>query len=216
VILKYTLNQLQLLGPRTMAYFNHSGYWTPETHHLSGAYDWHDYSECSDSHGPGGLPVWLPASGYIAVDQGGDSGTGEIALMVLDFLSATNDMARFAQYYPVAAAVADYFSQHYAGRLEGRAIVWPSQVLEAIWCWYDAGAKNFSSNCCQDDTPTESGMVAVFEKLLQLADAPGSPVTTRMSTSPGIRARPSAAVAAGVASGAGSAPRQIGRPSRRQ
>ena len=177
VILSYTLNQLQLLGPRTMAYFNHSGYWTPETHHLSGAYDWHDYSECSDSHGPGGLPVWLPASGYIAVDQGGDSGTGEIALMVLDFLSATNDMARFAQYYPVAAAVADYFSQHYAGRLDGRAIVWPSQVLEAIWCWYDTGARNFSSNCCQDDTPTVSGMVTVFEKLLQLADVPGSPVT---------------------------------------
>ena len=111
------------------------------------------------------------------MDQGGDSGTGEIALMVLDFFSATNDMARFARYYPVAAAVADYFSQHYAGRYNGRAVVWPSQVLEAIWCWYDAGAKNFSSNCCEDDTPTVSGIMTVFEKLLQLADVPGSPVT---------------------------------------
>ena len=154
------------------------GYWTPETHHLSGAYDWHDYSECDDhSHGAGGLPVWLPASGYIAVDQGGDSGTGEIALMVLDFLVATNDTQRFLRYYPVAAAVADYFSQHYAGRFEGRAVVWPSQVLEAIWCWYDSGAKNFSANCCQDDTPTVSGMITVFEKLAQLAALPGSPVT---------------------------------------
>ena len=79
VILEYTLNQLQLLGPRTLAYFNHSGLWTPETHHLSGAYDWHDYSECdANSHAAGGLPAWLCASGYIAVDQGGDSGTGEM------------------------------------------------------------------------------------------------------------------------------------------
>jgi len=97
--------------------------------------------------------------------------------MVLDYLSATNDMARFARYYPVAAAVADYFSQHYAGRFNGRAVVWPSQVLEAIWCWYDNGARNFSSNCCEDDTPTVSGIMTVFEKLLQLADVPGSPVT---------------------------------------
>jgi hypothetical protein len=43
VVLDYYTNMEKLLGPRTLAYWNHTGMWTTETHHLSGAYD---PSEC--------------------------------------------------------------------------------------------------------------------------------------------------------------------------
>jgi alpha-L-fucosidase 2 len=39
VILDYIANQEVLLGQRTLAYWNHTGMWTTETTHLSGAYD---------------------------------------------------------------------------------------------------------------------------------------------------------------------------------
>ena len=46
VVLDYYANAEVFLSQRTQAYFNHSGAWTTETHHLSGAYCGMDYG-CS-------------------------------------------------------------------------------------------------------------------------------------------------------------------------
>ena len=87
-------------------------------------------------------------SGYLHVDQGGDSGTGEWSLMAIDYFSWTND----ARYLPLAFAAADYFMNRYVANLNastGRYVVFPAQVLEtcewrrgraraasprAVWC----------------------------------------------------------------------------------
>jgi hypothetical protein len=72
VILDYISNLNVLLTQRTQVYWNHSGAWTTETHHLTGAYDGSDYG-CGDRTG---WPVWLMQSGYLHLDWAGDSGTG--------------------------------------------------------------------------------------------------------------------------------------------
>lgn len=63
VVLDYYANAEVLLSQRTLAYWNHSGMWTTETHHLSGAYCGMDYG-CS---GRDGYPVWLETSGWLHV-----------------------------------------------------------------------------------------------------------------------------------------------------
>lgn len=75
VILDYYTNMAVFLSQRTQAYWGHAGVWTTETQHLTGAYTMSDYS-CSRE---AGYPVQYEASGYLHVDQGGDSGTGECA-----------------------------------------------------------------------------------------------------------------------------------------
>jgi hypothetical protein len=163
VILDYYANEELLLSPRTQAYWGHSGMWTTETHHLSGAYDQSDYG-CSR---PAGYPVSIMTSGYLHVDQGGDSGTGEYSLMALDYLQWTGDATTFADKYMVLATqAAEYFMNHYQNRsADGRVVVWPAQVLETWWCDW---ANGVFTNCCADDAPTISGMMTLFEKLLAL------------------------------------------------
>ena len=39
--------------------------------------------------------------------------------------------------------------------------------MQTYWCNWDVPSQNFT-NCCADDAPTISGMLSVFEKLLQL------------------------------------------------
>lgn len=83
VLMKYILNQEKLLSQRTQLYWGHPGMWTTETAHLTGAYcpqDYFGYKGCKANRT--GWPVWLEQSGYLALDQGGDSGTGEYSLMV--------------------------------------------------------------------------------------------------------------------------------------
>ena len=41
--MEYKLNQEVLLSQRTPLYWNHSGMWTTETSHLTGAYRMRDY-----------------------------------------------------------------------------------------------------------------------------------------------------------------------------
>ena len=50
VILEYKLNQEKLLSQRTQLYWNHTGMWTTETSHLTGAYCPGDYG-CSRQPG---------------------------------------------------------------------------------------------------------------------------------------------------------------------
>ena len=73
-------------------------------------------------------------SGYLKVDWGGNSGTGEFALMAIDFFTWTGDSA----YLPLAFAAADFFMQHFPNRSStGRVIVWPAQVCP--WAIYVVG-----------------------------------------------------------------------------
>ena len=104
VILDYYMNAAKLLVPRTQAYFGHAGMWTTETHTLYGAYQMFDYG-CNEKARPPGYPYQYEGSGYLRVDQGGNSGGPEYALMSIDFFAFTGD----SQYLPLAFHVADYF-----------------------------------------------------------------------------------------------------------
>jgi len=166
VILDFWTNAALLLVPRTLAYWGHPGMWTTETHHLTGAYGMFDYG-CNEKSRPAGYPFQIEASGYLHLDQGGNSGTGEWSLMALDFFAATGD----ASYLPLAFHAADYFMHHFGGNATagGRVVVAPAQVLETYWCTWNATAGNWSaSDCCADDAPTISGMMTLFEKLRAL------------------------------------------------
>ena len=163
VLMDYLANMEVFLSQRTLLYWSHPGMWTTETHHLSGAYDQSDYG-CSR---PAGYPTSLMTSGWIHIDQGGDSGTGEYPLMVLDYFLWTNNTARLAPYLKIATQAANYFMYHYKNSTaDGKVIVWPAQVLETWWCTYTVGVG--FENCCEDDSPTISAMQILFEKLLSL------------------------------------------------
>lgn len=172
VILEYKLNQLKLLSQRTPLYWNHPGMWTTETSHLTGAYRSDGYG-CSNREG---YPVWLEKTGYLHVDQGGDSGTGEYSLMALDYLLwASRDPSRPAatalRYLPLAFEAAEYFMHHFNNRsADGRVVVWPAQVLETYWCTWNTTEQRFV-NCCANDSPTVSGMIGLFDKLLRLPES---------------------------------------------
>jgi len=161
VILEYFSNAALLLVPRTRAYWGHDGMWTTEAHHLSGAYQMFDYG-CSR---PTDYPVQYETSGYLHVDQGGNSGQGEWSLMALDYFAATGD----SRYLPLAFHAADYFMYHFLGNVSasGRVVIWPAQVLETYWCYFNTTTARWD-NCCEDDAPTISGMLTLFEKLLAL------------------------------------------------
>jgi hypothetical protein len=96
--------------------------------------------------------------------QGGDSGTGEYAIMALDYYLWTGD----ARYLNLAFQAANYFMGHFQfNATSGRVVEYPAQVLETWWCDYDTNQHAFV-NCCSDDSPTISGMIVLFERLLQL------------------------------------------------
>jgi hypothetical protein len=171
-LLENWVNMATFLEQRTRAYWGHAGVWSTETHHLLGAYSGSDYG-CD---GREGWPVWLMKSGYLHVDQGGDSGTGEWSLMALDFLLYTNNASLAAPYLPLAFGAADFFMNHFTNNSlrDGRVVVWPAQVLETYWCDWDVAAQNFT-NCCADDAPTISGMLGLFQRLLALPPALATP-----------------------------------------
>ena len=104
-------------------------------------------------------------SGYLKVDWAGNSGTGEYALMALDYYAWTGD----AQYLPLAFSAAEFLSAHFTNRsADGHVIVWPAQVLESWWCNYDSVHERFTDSCCADDMPTVSAMRSLFPRLLEL------------------------------------------------
>ena len=72
-------------------------------------------------------PYQYMQSGYLHVDQGGDSGTGEWSLMAIDYFSWTGD----AKYIPLALAAGDYLANHYKANLNAstvKVVVFPAQV----------------------------------------------------------------------------------------
>lgn len=157
VLMDYEMNQRVFLNQRSQLYWNHSGHWTPETATLFGAYD-------SPTNGGNGWPLWLNTNPYIKLDWGGDSGTGEMAIMALDYYLWVGD----GQYLPLAYSIADFYMNHFHNRTEdGRVMVWPAQVLETFWCDFNTSTQTFE-NCCANDAPTVSAMHALFDKLLAL------------------------------------------------
>jgi len=98
---------------------------------------------------------------------------GEMAIMSLDYLLARNDTNTTSsgaggKALTLALAVADYYTQHFAlNASSGRVVVYPTQVLESFWCTWSNASQKFV-DCCSDDTPTVSGMMTLFEKLLAL------------------------------------------------
>lgn len=152
VLMKYKSNQQKLLSQRTPFYWNHTGMWTTETSHLSGAYCPEDYGCNRDPK----LPIYLEASGYLHVDQGGDSGTGEYSLMALDYLlwSSTDPSLptpEAKEYLSIATEAAEYFMNHFNNRSQdGRVIVWPAQVLETYVTIVPAHALTFSVFVCAE------------------------------------------------------------------
>ena len=154
-ILKYKLNQEAMLSQRTQLYFGHPGMWTTETSHLTGAYRGDDYGCARDAE----YPIQYEASGYLRVDQGGDSGGPEYALMAMDFLLWSSANASLptqgAQaYLRLATQVAEYYLHHFTNKsADGKVLVWPAQVLETFWCDWNA-TLNTWTNCCANDSPT--------------------------------------------------------------
>ena len=94
MVLRYIANMEVFLSQRTLAWFGHPGFWTTETTHLSGAYDSSDYG-CGSREG---WPDWLMQSDYLHVDQGGDSGMPEMALMVPNYMLYTGNVTAAAPY----------------------------------------------------------------------------------------------------------------------
>lgn len=150
------------------------GIYFTETKVLFGAYSPSDYG-CAPR--TPGYPVWLEESDYIHLDYGGDGGTPEIALMVLDHFSYTGNVTALQQYLPIATLAVDFFRQHYLNRTdEGKYVFWPTQVLETYWCaGWDTVNNQPSANCCVDDMPTLSGIYSLLQKLLQLPSSVTTP-----------------------------------------
>ncbi len=55
------------------------------------------------------------AADYLHVDWGGDSGTGEFALMALDYLLWTGNETKAQPYLNIAFQVANFFMYHFGG-----------------------------------------------------------------------------------------------------
>ena len=168
-LLEYYLNMLPFALGRTSTYFNHTGIFFTETKTIFGAYAPQDYG-CSRTPG---YPVWLEQNQYIHLDYGGDGGTPEVALAVLDLYLYTNDEELAERYLPIAFAAADFFMQHYKNRTrdasgQEKVVIWPTQALEMWWCTWDTAHNRPSSDCVIDDAPTIAGMQTLFEKLLAL------------------------------------------------
>lgn len=72
-----------------------------------------------------GRSAFTHSNAFAEVDWGGNSGTGEYAVMALDYYTWTGD----SSYLPLAFAAADFFMYHFPNRSStGKVIVWPAQV----------------------------------------------------------------------------------------
>jgi hypothetical protein len=157
------------------------GIYFTETKTVFGAYSPQDYG-CGDR--PDNYPVWLEDNNYIHLDYGGDGGTPEISLMILDRYLYTLDDAALVETLPIALAAVDFFRQHYPNRTaDNKYVIWPTQVLETYWCaGWDTVNNQPPQNCCVDDTPTVSGLKSFISKLLQLPAGFIAPDTQKMLT----------------------------------
>ena len=179
VILDYKLNQEVMLSQRTPLYWGHQGMWTTETSHLTGAYCSADYG-CSRKPG---YPVAIEQNKYIHVGQGGDAGGPEYSLMAMDYLlwssaDPTAPTQSAKDYLRIATQNAEYFMHHFKNKsADGRVLIWPTQVLETYWCTYNL-TLNAWVNCCENDSPTITGMMILFEKLLSLPPGLATPAQT--------------------------------------
>ena len=115
-----------------------SGIFFTETVDVHGLYQGGEYGCDSASNRPPGYPQWLegPGSegGWVRYDFGGN-GFAEAGLMALDYYWVTQDLANSQRYIPFATNYVDFYASHYTNRsADGRLLLWPTQVLETLWC----------------------------------------------------------------------------------
>jgi hypothetical protein len=83
------------------------------------------------------------------VDWGGDSGTGEFALMALDYLLWTGNETKAQPYLNIAFQVANFFMYHFAGSRPPaeKIVISPAQVLE-VRCGSSGSLPRCRDECC--------------------------------------------------------------------
>jgi hypothetical protein len=91
--------------------------------------------------------------------------------MALDYFWMTQDAARSAAYIPFATSYIDYYAAQNTNRsADGNLVIWPSQVLETVWCEWEA---RFSAACSQNDLPNVAALTALVRGVLALPDESG-------------------------------------------
>jgi hypothetical protein len=146
-----------------------AGLFATETVTVSGLFQLTEYGCDWATNRPPGYPRWLegPGSegGWVRWDIGGN-GFAEAGLMALDYFWATLDTNRSAAYIPFATSYIDYYAAQYTNRsADGRLVIWPAQVLETVWCEWEA---RFSSACSQNDLPNVAALTSLVRGALAL------------------------------------------------
>eukprot|EP01047_Picozoa_sp_COSAG01_P048186 COSAG01_NODE_4672_length_4829_cov_3.623890_1_plen_1016_part_00 len=178
-IFEYYLRMLPFAKARTQNYFGHGGVFFTETKSVFGAFAIGDYG-CAAERKPN-YPPQLEANLYISMDYGGNAGSTEVSLMLLDHYYHTLDAATLRKYLPIAIETMAFFQAHYPIRNE-LVSIFPSQALETFWCdaasntslgkesWVNGSWRGpwNRSNCIANDAPTIAALTTLSEKLLQL------------------------------------------------
>lgn len=87
--------------------------------------------------------------------------------MAVDYCWRSLDDAKCVEYLPIATLSLDFYINHYKGNktADGKFLLWPTQVLESYWCEWPG-----TSNCCENDLPQLSGLIALSEAVLALPE----------------------------------------------
>ena len=103
-------------------------------------------------------------------DFGGDGGTPEVALAVLDAYMYTSNLTLLKHYLPLVTETVDFFLQHFPNRTaDDEYVIWPTQVLESFWCvGWDVVNNRPPAECVVNDLPTVAGLYTLLEKTLAL------------------------------------------------
>eukprot|EP01052_Picozoa_sp_SAG31_P032849 SAG31_NODE_3646_length_4030_cov_2.435767_1_plen_1076_part_00 len=178
-ILEFFLQMTNFSLARTKLYFNHTGIYYTETKTLFGSYALRDYGYRKPyvNRSITKTPVAIEGNPFIRFDYGGDGGTTEMALMVLDMWAYSRNRTMLQRYLPLVVNTIDFFRQHYPARdKQGKMVVFPTQALETYWCAWEGshGARTYveptPENCPTNDHPTVSSLHVLMEKALWLPD----------------------------------------------
>lgn len=120
-LFEYYLQMVPFAEARTQSYFQHSGIFFVETKTIFGTYGMDDYG-CDHTDEPAQIEKNL----YMRYDYGGNGGSTEVSLMVLDSFLWSRNTTDLARYLPLVTKTLDFFMNHYPVR-NGRVRLFPSQ-----------------------------------------------------------------------------------------
>jgi hypothetical protein len=171
VILDWVSGMLPLIRARSQALLGFDSFFMTETEDIFGLYQGYEYGCNAAKERPEGYPVWLegPGSegGWVRYDFGGNGVGLEAGLMSIDYCVRSLDAAACAKYVPIATASLDFYIYHYQNRtVDGKFLIWPTQVLESYWCEWPGW-----TNCCENDLPQLAGVTALAGALLDVLPA---------------------------------------------